>query len=690
MKFEASRPSTFTPFIRRWTDERARDLADIAELYRRVTSAHAASYWAREGVLEEVTEDVLQVVAANCTLPASSIVRDALFACAKEILALEKTIFDAADVDFDTAVLSLKEQVDLRRFLRAQEHFLTNQQKAIVLLLETLGGMFAGIAEALPRIPDTTAGLTVPLYALVGNANEIVDKIIGTVCKDELIDVGLCAYLQTTFYENMCAASGIAPYEETKKRLVNAVSSPLPPEKLIATYLGKTPFAELLATRVPFQIPESARYEHCWMVAGSGHGKTQALQHLIADDLKLVADGKASVIVIDSQSDMIRAISGLKAFGSGGDLDGKLCLIDPHDIGYPVCLNLFDVNLDRINEYSPLDRERLINGILELYDFVLGSLLSAELTAKQSVIFRYMMRAMLVIPDANIQTLRQLVEPNGYDKFREHLSRLTGTARAFFETEFNSRQFTETKQQILRRLWSILENGVFERMFSHPRNKLDLFKEMNSGKVILINTAKDLLKQEGTQIFGRFFIAMIAQAAQERATLQERLPCFVYIDEAADYFDQNVALILEQARKYKVGLTLAHQYLGQLPQKLLESFAANTAIKMAGGVSDKDARAFASMLRSSPQFIEEQGKGSFATFVRNVTASAISLHFPFGHVEAMVRLSSNEAEKLRANMRERYCVPYNEVQHSIASQIPPEHTFTNPDSLGTDSSQDWK
>ena len=100
-----------------------------------------------------------------------------------------------------------------------------------------------------------------------------------------------------------------------------------------------------------------------------------------------------------------------------------------------------------------------------------------------------------------------------------------------FETEFASREFEQTKKQVLRRLWGILENQTFERMFSHPQSKLDLFSEMNSGKVILINTAKDLLKETGTEIFGRFFIALIAQAAQERAILpaNKRMPTFVYM-----------------------------------------------------------------------------------------------------------------------------------------------------------------
>src|SRR5205823_12079361 len=98
-------------------------------------------------------------------------------------------------------------------------------------------------------------------------------------------------------------------------------------------------------------------------------------------------------------------------------------------------------------------------------------------------------------------------------------------------------------------------------MFSHQENRLDVFTALNKGSLILINTAKDLLKQEGTEILGRFFIALITQAAQERASIPEnnRMPTFVYIDEAHDYFDESMENLFNQARKYAVGLCVAHQ-----------------------------------------------------------------------------------------------------------------------------------
>ena len=205
----------------------------------------------------------------------------------------------------------------------------------------------------------------------------------------------------------------------------------------------------------------------------------------------------------------------------------------------------------------------LVNGAISLYEYVFGALLGAELTARQGVIFRYLARLMMVVPGATIHTLMDFMqEPESTRPYLDNL-RDDVMTRRFFDTQFFSKSFSDTRQQILTRLWGVLSNRVLERMFANEQNKLNLFTAMNRGSLILINTAKDLLKQEGCEILGRFFIALLCQAAQERASIPEekRLPTFVYIDEAHDYFDESMENLLNQARKYKVGLVLAHQNL---------------------------------------------------------------------------------------------------------------------------------
>ena len=286
------------------------------------------------------------------------------------------------------------------------------------------------------------------------------------------------------------------------------------------------------------------------------------------------------------------------------------------------------------------------------------------MTSRQSTLFGYSLQAMQVIPNATIHTFRQLMEPNGRQRFASELSKLESRAREFFETQFDAQIFAQTKQQVVARLFAICENRTFDRMLSNPKSKLDLFTEINAGKVILINTAKDLLKQDGTEIFGRFFLALIAQAAQERATLHpsKRLPCYVYIDECQDYLstDSNFTMILEQARKQNVGVVVAHQYLTQLSQKTLDSLYANTSIKFAGGISDKDAHALARNMRCEPPFIAEQPKGSFAGFVRNETKAALSLKFRLMHLDR-VRMTDGQYGKMLSTIRAKYAVHYKDL-----------------------------
>ena len=120
---------------------------------------------------------------------------------------------------------------------------------------------------------------------------------------------------------------------------------------------------------------------------------------------------------------------------------------------------------------------------------------------------------------------------------------------------------------MLSRLEGIGARGFFGDMFTHPRNKLDLFGELQSGKVILINTKGALLKKN-LEPFGRYFIARLLQAAEERMFLTRgtRLPVYAYIDEADDYIaeEENIEELINKARKQQVALIIANQMESQI------------------------------------------------------------------------------------------------------------------------------
>lgn len=508
----------------------------------------------------------------------------------------------------------------------------------------------------LPVSDDST--FTVPAIDLMPDVREPLREMLANFFDQPIQERHLFGPLRYTIFENMKRVSErhLSAAARKSGEIMYPKDHPGSPQEIVDDYLTGTPLRDLFFEPMPFGFPQHVRLEHTHIVAGSGHGKTQTLQHLIVSDL--LQPDPPGLVIIDSQGDMLEKLSRLSLFEPGrGALASRLIVIDPRDVLNPPALNMFDVNFERMGRYGPAAKEQILNGVIELYDYMFGSLLGAELTQKQSVIFRYLARLMLTIPNATIHDLVKLMQDA--TPYLQYIDALPPGARSFFETEFMDRQFAQTKKQIQRRLWGILENPTFERMFTAPKNAIDMFEVLNSGKIVLVNTSKDFLKAERSSFLGRFFIALTLQAVLERAALPEgsRRPAFLYVDEAADYFDDNIDDLLTQARKYKLGVVFAHQYLDQLRPNLRASIAANTSIKLAGGVSTSDARSLAPDMRTSSDFILGMHKGQrdthFAAFLRNRTSRAVAVTVPFGTLERQPAMSPLSYDALIRENRAR-------------------------------------
>lgn len=590
----------------------------------------------------------------------------------------------------DVSNLSLADGAKYRNRLREaarmfanERHFLGKWKEAVVSLLMALYKEFPeqafvdpdeqGNFEEYSRLSPTA-----PLYTYVKGIPVLIQKILATVFAQDLQNDKLFDDLRDRLLINLAQASNI-PIEERRTTSKNFV---LPQDKtnaddgeLLRVYLSGTPFIDIFLVEVPLYIPEAVRFEHTHILAGTGHGKTQTLQFLIAGDIEVAIKEKRSVVVMDSQGDLLQTLMRSEYFADPS-LRERFIYIDPQDMERPVGLNLFDIDLSAGSIPSAVARETILNNTVELYDFFFGSLLGAELTQKQGLVFRYLAVLMMRIPGANVHTLRELMEDG--DKFRPYMKTLQGSARIFFETRFFDRAFNETKKQILNRLWGVLSNQSLDRMMSAPKNSVDLFKSLQDGSIVFINTAKDFLGEEGSTIFSRMFVALLGQALMRRAVIEKhaRTPTYIYIDEAERIVDATLTRMLTQVRKYKGAITFAHQHLDQLEPSIRAGVMANTSIKLAGGVSAKDARALSEDFRCTADFLLKQKKGrneaNFACFARNVTDQAVALSIPLGFLESQGTLSDDGYEALVESSRQKYGVVYVEdIQESeVATDSP--------------------
>lgn len=517
---------------------------------------------------------------------------------------------------------------------------------------------FLEVLPPLPRDTGTTWGTT-PLNERVDSG--AIEAIILPFYSLETKENRLFKALKEQLDRNLCAVSGL-PYTPS-----NAVSDKmcLPADyagedNVASLYLAHTPLLDVLETPIPFTVPQAVRFEHHWLVAPPGRGKTTALSAMLSLDLDSVAAGEASVIVMDSNRDFIQSISKLARFGPGGDLEGKLVFIDVEDTEYPIALNLFDLGIHEATDLTSRDREVIRNSTISMMDYIFRSVLGTELTSRQSTLFNFSVQLLLEVPGATLDTLIRLMKPGGKVEFNEYIQSLEPDLKRYFDDEFDKDMYRGTKNQVIDRIYALKRNRTLSRMFSSPETKLNLYKEMSVGKVILVNSAKSLLQEDGVEIFGRFFIALVLLAAEKRqlVAMEERMPTFLYIDEAQDIIsrDEKLPTILDQARKLRVGAILSHQRIDQVKPFVSHALLGSTAIKMASAVSASEASLLAKNMRTTPQYISEQAKFHFATFVNGQTESPLSLSFPEASFDDQPRMDENDRCRVLGENRKMYCV----------------------------------
>lgn len=572
--------------------------------------------------------------------------------------------------DFTTA-----EIWDERAILKVQKHILDDFDR-------NMATVEALLREALPplSVSSEPSLFTTPIHGQIRDFPKYLERLVQLLFAEEIVTAELFKVLHRRVTDNLTAI------DAKQVRLPTRHSSSNPTE-LIDAYFNGTPFPTFLNETVPLPVSEETFFSHMHVVGGSGAGKTQWLQTLILHHLK--KDDPPALVIVDSQGDLISRISRLALFDPDhGRLADRLVLITPKDIAHPPAINIFDINRSRLDRYDPATREQVVAGVIETFDYLFTGLIGADLTAKQSVFFRFVARLMLALPDTygrNATILDMIDLMDDHTRYAEAIASLPPIQRRFFERDFAASTFRQTKEQIRYRLNAILENPTLERLFTSTNTKLDLFDELNRGSIILVDTAKDFLKGASGN-FGRIFISLVLQAALERAAIPEhqRKPAFLIVDEAADYFDSNIDDLLTTVRKFKLGCVFAHQFLDQCASSLRASLAANTSIKLAGGLSTSDARTLAPDLRTTPDFILSQPKLGFACHIRNVTQTAISLPVTYGALEVEPTMSEYAFEDMLRRNRERVALASGGGEQPAGDQdaSPPDDIVPPADEAG--------
>lgn len=556
--------------------------------------------------------------------------------CAADIYELEQLTNPIPPVPPSDPIELAKHADELNLHMRK----VVDAPKTLATLTDAITHALAALRDRLPdtalqsreRLENAIDGvpppLTVPLVDSVPDIPRAVYDAAAAFYTDEAHDLGLFRQLKKQLDGNdEAAADGgptyVPPWEH------KGTSG-----EIIDTYLRGTPLRSLFDCRLPFVLPDEARFAGHWIVSPPGRGKTTLLHAMVMDDL---AKPDACLILMDSKGDLIEPLRRLSA------IQDRLIIIDP-DPDHPVAINPLDI--------AKADIARTV----ELLEYLFASLLEFKMTAMQTTLFRSVLRALVTaFPQPNLETLRDLLT-NGYDKYAAYIAKLPADLRDFFDRDFNDRSYVERRREVLQRLRLLLDNEAMRAMLTAPATRFRIGEAMDSGKVVIIDNSKARLGDQGSEFFGRFFIAQVLAAAQQRSLRPagRKPPVYFYIDECQTVIarDDKIASILDECRSQHIALIMAHQRTRQITSENVLDALSNCAIRFAN--SDEEARLLAPRLRTSPEFLRSLSRGTFAAFVRDMTKGGTCVSVNRVDVDDHPRISDAEARSMRERMRREF------------------------------------
>lgn len=327
-----------------------------------------------------------------------------------------------------------------------------------------------------------------------------------------------------------------------------------------------------LGQETPVTLSTQHRLRHMHLIGATGTGKSSLLHKLIIQD---IIQG-TGLTVLDPHGDLIDKV--IRYIPEERLKD--VVLVDPSDSEYPIGLNLLSAHSEGEKIVLSSDLVALFKRFATSWGdqmtSVLANAINAILESKEG--------------GTLIDLRRFLVEPVFRDQFLENVS--DPNIHYYWNNEFLLLR-KNTVSPILTRLDTFLRPRIIRNMMAQKEG-LDFGDILNDKKILLVKLAQGLIGEENSYLLGTLFVAKLHQAAQARQSLssEDRNPFYFYIDEFQNFITPSMSSILSGARKYGLGLILAHQDLDQLVRQdgeLANSVLSNPAIRVCFRCGDKDA-----------------------------------------------------------------------------------------------------
>jgi hypothetical protein len=328
------------------------------------------------------------------------------------------------------------------------------------------------------------------------------------------------------------------------------------------------------------------RSRHVYIIGQTGTGKSGLMELFALSDIF----HNEGYCVIDPHGDF--AVNNIKFIPEHRVAD--VVYFNPADTAFPLGFNPMEI-------YDPSQRNNTSSEIIG----VLKRMFDNSWGPRLEYILRYTLLALLEYPGSTLLDITRMLTDK---KFRETVLRhvTDSVVLNFWRVEFASwteRYIAEAVPPILNKVGAFVANPIIRNIIGQSKSTFNIRQIMDDGKILIVNLSKGLIGEDNAAILGSFIVTKIQLAAMSRSDIprvEDRRPFYLYVDEFQNFATDSFAVILSEARKYGLNLTVANQYVSQMSETVRDAVFGNVGTMVSMRVSAEDSPLLAKQFE--PQF----------------------------------------------------------------------------------------
>lgn len=386
------------------------------------------------------------------------------------------------------------------------------------------------------------------------------------------------------------------------------------------TYFGIT---DARGKQQKFGIKKEDRLRHMYVIGKTGMGKSTLLENMAIQDIQ---NGEG-LAYLDPHGTTAEKLLEFVPEHRVKDV----IYFAPFDMEYPVALNVLEDTAPGDESSQSIRSQFIVSGLMSTFKKIWKD----QWSARMEYILNYTLLALLEIPEATLLDVNRMLSDKVFRK--DVISRLKEpTVKAYWEKEFASmtdKMVAEAVPAIQNKVGQFISNALIRNIIGQTRSSFDFRKAMDEKKIIIFNLSIGRIGEDAVNLLGSLFVTKIYLAAMSRADLssdkmKNMSNFYLYVDEFQNFINDSFAQILSQARKYKLGLIVAHQYVKQMTEIVHDAIFGNVGTMIAYRIGADDADAFEKEFK--PTFLPEDftNIGRFQMYLKlmidGVTSSAFS------------------------------------------------------------------